>query len=111
MNINSTSLDCKSDNDCPERSSCIGNKCIVSFYCKKDDKSTCSLYTNFCDGKSCYKSDNQCDKNTDCLSGQCNNSTCTNYYSEGKYNKPKFSFDEYSINHFTYDNAKYYYEK
>jgi len=57
MNNNSTNLNCMFDNDCPERSSCIGNEFILSFYCKKDNKSICSLYTNLCDDIFCYKSD------------------------------------------------------
>ena len=48
MNINSTNLNFMSDIDCPERSSCIGNEFILPFYCKKDNKSICSLYT-ICD--------------------------------------------------------------
>jgi len=97
-------LNCNSDNDCPERASCIGNKCFTSFYCKKGDKSTCSLFVNLCDGKSCYKSDYSCNKDEDCLEGKCHD------LGTGK----KFcstSIDEYSTGLFRYEDAETYFKK
>jgi len=44
-------LSCNYDKDCPERASCIGDKCITTFYCKNDDKSTCALFPTICNGK------------------------------------------------------------
>jgi len=101
-----TSLDCKSDNDCLEGSSCIGNKCITTIYCKEGDDSKCSFFTNICNGKPCYKSDNKCNKNEDCLSGQCDNNKCStqSYSYENLIN-------EYSFSSFTYENARNYYNE
>jgi len=95
-------LTCQSDNDCPEDSYCIENKCIITFYCKKKDKSNCGLFETLCDGKTCYKKSYSCDRDEDCLSNNCSmDGLC-----EGRY-----SNDKYTIGHFTFENAKKYFEK
>jgi len=96
-------LKCNNDNDCPERATCIGNKCITSIYCKNDDKSTCALFYTFCDGKPCYKSNNHCDKNEDCLEGKCHS------LSTGK--SVCFSVNEYATGFFSYEDAETIYGK
>jgi len=98
-------LQCNNDNDCPERVPCIGHKCITTFYCKNDDKSTCALFPTLCNGKSCYKYDRKCDKNEDCLDGQCDplvtgDSVCFSYKT-----------NEYATNFFSYEDAETYYGK
>jgi len=94
---------CNYDNDCPERATCIGNKCITTFYCKNDDNSTCALFPTLCDGKSCYKYDRQCDKSEDCLSGKCD----TLVTGEGVCSLS----NEYASGFFNYEDAETYYEK
>jgi len=102
---------CNSDSDCPENSSCIGNKCNTLFYCKPDDTSKCALFKNFCDGKSCFEPNDHCDKNDDCLIGQCEDRTCKNsIYSDETHTYINL-INEYSISHFTYENGKTYFEK
>jgi len=95
-------LNCNSDNDCPERASCIGNKCFTSFYCKKGDKSTCSLFLNFCDGKSCYKRGYSCNKDEECLEGKCHE------LSTGE-KMCSTNTDEYSTGLFRYEDAETYF--
>jgi len=97
-------LKCNSDNDCPERASCIGNKCITTFYCKDNDNSTCAFFTNLCDGKSCYRSDGKCVENEDCLSGECH------LLSTGEKYCPYINLNEYPTSFFTYENVEAYYE-
>jgi len=100
--INYISLNtCNSDNDCPENSPCIGNKCIVTFNCKKEDKSICSLHDGICYTES--ETDRTCEKDDDCFYSICGkNGFCI----EKQYNCVK-----YTIGQFTYENVKNYYEK
>jgi len=109
MILNYISLTCKSDSDCPKDSKCIGDKCIVPFYCKKGDKSICAFHYSFCDGKLCFKDQNNiCGRHDKNLCDVCNG-TCLNKYNE--YNYIVDSVDEYSEGYFTYKNAKKYFEK
>jgi len=102
---------CNSDSDCPENSNCIGNKCNTLFYCKEGDKSKCALFKNICNGKSCFVPRDRCDKDEDCLSGQCEYNECKNsIYSDDTYSYLD-TINGYSISHFTYENAKTYFEK
>ena len=108
---NAFSLTCKSDNDCPEDSPCIGNKCIVPFYCKKGNKSICALSFSDCDGQRCFKEQNICVRDIKCLGGICNE-LCDNKYYSYDYLLHSFrDYDEYSVGKFTYKSAKKYFEK
>eukprot|EP00833_Pecoramyces_ruminatium_P015504 jgi/Orpsp1_1/1189536/evm.model.d7180000072701.1 len=131
------SLKCNSDNECPEKANCIGNKCITTFYCKNDhstynntyndDSKDCSLFANICDGKSCYKKMDECSKDEDCLSESgcsekefkndfetlCKSEGCTTYYhdSDNSYLKKTCNIVySYSVGRFTREDAKKYYE-
>ncbi|KAL6592061.1 hypothetical protein U3516DRAFT_789079 [Neocallimastix sp. 'constans'] len=97
-------LKCNSDSDCPERSTCIGNKCITTFYCKKNDKSTCAFFTNLCDGKPCYRTGHECNKNEECLNNECHSLVTGGGYC------PQINIDEYPTSFFSYENAETYYK-
>lgn len=88
-------LACSTDNNCPERANCIGNKCVTTFFCKDGDKSTCSLSKN--------KPYSECEKNEDCMTGECITSSDNKKYCFGQVT-------EYSTGLFTYDQAKTYFE-
>jgi len=90
-------LSCSSDKDCPERTNCIGNKCVTTFFCVYDDKSTCALIKK--------NQDEKCEKNDDCISRRCGNGDededekyCNGYA------------EEFSSGYFTYDQAKTYFK-
>ncbi|OUM64282.1 hypothetical protein PIROE2DRAFT_8961 [Piromyces sp. E2] len=108
------SLTCESDSDCPVDSKCFGNKCMVPFYCKKRDKSTCALFYSYCYDKhnfryKCFREKNICDRNVKCLGGVCTG-FCPNksfLYDDILVS----SVDEYNVNYFTFENAKKYFEK
>jgi len=94
---------CNSDNDCPGESYCIGNKCIVNFYCRKDE----SACATSCNGNSCSKETENCEKNGDCfLNGVCNEyGFCGSGYFESDH------YNVYSLGFFTYKDAKNYFDK
>jgi len=90
-------------------SPCIGNKCIVSFYCKREDKSICALTYSPCLGGLCFIERNTCDRDVKCSGGVCNG-FCTNKYYNYDYTVAN-AIEEYSVGHFTYKNAFNYFEK
>lgn len=102
-----TSLDkCNVDNDCPPYSKCIGNTCILEYYCKEGNTTLCSVSERLCDGKKCSEdiSDITCEKNEDCLSGECEPRMDSKTYSSCTRS------DKYTTGFFTYDAAKKYSE-
>jgi len=93
-------LTCNSDDDCPERANCIGNKCVTTFFCA-DYESTCALLKK--------KEYEDCKKNEDCISRRCGDGDDD----DDDDDKKKYCrgyVTEYSTGLFTYEHAKTYFE-
>ena len=105
-------LTCSSDNECPERTNCIGNKCVTTFFCTYD-KSTCALVKK--------NQDEKCKKNDDCISRRCGYGDDEDENDENEDDEDENDENEdekhctgyvyeYSTGHFTYDQAKTYFK-